>query len=105
MVNEPEYEEKLDFYKNVDVLYIDDLFKTGRSSSEVKQRPTQADINLAFEILNARYIRKKITIISSECTISDLIDIDEAIAGRIKQKCGEFCININPDRNKNYRLK
>ena len=105
IVNEPEYEEQLDFYKNVDVLYIDDLFKTGRSSSDVKQRPTQADINLAFEILNARYIRKKITIISSESTIPDLIDIDEAIAGRIKQKCGEFCININPDRNKNYRLK
>ena len=105
MVNSLEYADKIEEYKNVDVLYIDDLFKTGKTEAQGKQRPTQADINLAFEIINSRAIQKKITIISSECTMTDLIDIDEAVAGRIKQKSGIYCINIAPDRSKNYRLK
>lgn len=105
MVNDAEYESVIKAYKTVDVLYIDDLFKTGKTEFQSKQRPTQADINLAFEILNSRAIQKKITIISSESTLADLIDIDEAIGGRIKQKCGDYCINIAPDRSKNYRLK
>lgn len=105
MVNDEEYVDEIQKYKTVDVLYIDDLFKTGKSEKQGAQRPTQGDINLAFEILNARYIQKKPTIISSESTLVDLIDIDEAIAGRIKQRSGDYCINIAPDRNKNYRLK
>lgn len=105
MVNDAEYSNEINIYKTVDVLYIDDLFKTGKAENQGKQRPTQGDINLAFEIINSRAIQKKITIISSECTMPDLIDIDEAIAGRIKQKSGDYCINIAPDRSKNYRLK
>ena len=104
-VNDAIYVDIIKYYKEVDVLYIDDLFKTGKSDGQNFQRPTQGDINLAFEIINSRYARKKITIISSECTLNDLLEIDEAVAGRIKQKCGDFCINIAPDRAKNYRLK
>ena len=104
-VNNIEYGELIERYKTVDVLYIDDLFKTGKNEMQTNQRPTVADINLAYEIINSRYVSKKITIISSECTITDLIDIDEAIAGRIKQKSGIYCINIAPDRSKNYRLR
>ena len=105
MVNESDYSALINAYKSVDVLYIDDLFKTGKDGAQTRQRPTAGDINLAFEIINSRYAQKKITIISSECTITDLIDIDEAIAGRIKQKSGVYCINIAPDRSKNYRLR
>lgn len=105
MVNDDAYVDEITKYKTVDVLYIDDLFKIGRTDMQGKQRPTQADINLAFEILNNRLIQKKITIISSESTITDLIDYDEAMAGRIKQRCGDYCLNIARDRNKNYRLK
>lgn len=104
-VNEVGYADAIKQYKDVDVLYIDDLFKTGKSDGQSLQRPTQGDINLAFEIINSRYVQKKITIISSECTLDDLLDIDEAIAGRIKQKCGDFLLSIAPDRSKNYRLK
>lgn len=104
-VNDIEYGDLIERYKTVDILYIDDLFKTGKDGTQTKQRPTMGDINLAFEIINSRYAQKKITIISSECTITDLIDIDDAIAGRIKQRSGVYCINVAPDRKKNYRLK
>lgn len=104
-VNDVCYIDEIKQYKDVDVLYIDDLFKTGKSDGQFLQRPTQGDINLAFEIINSRYVQKKITIISSECMFDDLLTIDEAVAGRIKQKCGDFLLSIAPDRAKNYRLK
>lgn len=105
MVNDAGYYDTIREYKEVDVLYIDDLFKTGKDDQQMKQRPTRADVNLAFEIINARQAANKITIISSECTLTDIIDIDEAVGGRIKQKCGDHCVSIIPDRAKNYRLK
>lgn len=104
-VNDASYVDEIRIYKEVDVLYIDDLFKTGKSDGQAFQRPTQGDINLAFEIINSRYAQKKITIISSECMFDDLLMIDDAIAGRIKQKCGDFLLSIAPDREKNYRLR
>ena len=104
-LNNIPYSEELEAYKNVDVLYIDDLFKTGRENGGL-QKPTLADIKLAFEILNTRIAKQKTTIISTECTLPELIEIDEAIAGRIKQLCGnEYCLSIGKDRTKNYRLR
>jgi DNA replication protein DnaC len=94
----------IEYYKNVEVLYIDDLFKTGKVEGQV-QKATAGDINIAFEILNSRVVQKKITIISSESSIDELFDIDEAVAGRIRQMCGEFCVNISKGDGKNYRKR
>lgn len=105
LVNKEDYFDEIEEYKSVDILYIDDLFKIGKAEGKRVQRPTIADINLAFEIIGQRCAAKKKTIISSECSISDLVDLDEAIAGRIKQMCGSYCINISEDINKNYRLR
>lgn len=87
--------------KEVDVLYIDDFFKTERGKV-----PTTAEINIAFEILNYRYNnRNLITIISSERLIDEIIDIDEAVGSRIYQRARRYCMTVNYDRNKNYRLR
>lgn len=94
------YKDIMDPLKTVDVLYIDDFFKT-----EKNKQPTQADINVAFEILNHRYSNDKITVISSERTIDELLDIDEAVGSRIYEKTKESNIIIGQDRNKNYRLR
>lgn len=100
------YSDEIDRYKQAQVLYIDDLFKTGRESGGAPQRPTAADINLAYEILNYRADRPKLqTIVSSECLLEQLIDIDEAIGGRIAEMSAPFLFSISPDRRKNYRLK
>lgn len=94
----------LDRYKTADVLYIDDLFKTGRAVDAQMQKPTIADINYAFEIINYRYLNPHLlTIISSELTGQELLDIDEALAGRILQR--STAINICRGRDRNYRLK
>ena len=103
-VNSEEYPAMVDQYKKAPVLYIDDLFKTGKDNTE-RVKPTSADVNLAFEIINFRCVGKLPTIISSEFLQRELIDIDEALTGRIVQMAGENSFNIKPDRAKNYRLK
>ena len=100
------YCEEMDKLKTTTVLYIDDLFKTGKTDGNQMQRPTSADINLAFEILNFRANHPELlTIISTECTMQQLIEIDEAIAGRIAENARPYVFSISPDRSKNYRLR
>lgn len=95
------YQKHIEPLKKVDVLYIDDIFK-----SKDGTEPTAADINIAFELINHRLLDKnKITIISSEFTITKALEIDEATFGRVYQLTGEYKINIDRDIKKNYRLK
>lgn len=101
LANDISYQTEIDIYKNVDVLYIDDFLKVKNG-----ENPTTADINLAFEIINHRLLESsKITIISSEKTLDELMDYDEATMSRIYQKTGNYKLNIGKDRNKNYRLR
>ena len=95
-----EYSRLINPLKSVDVLYIDDLFKT-----EAGKQPTSADINLAFELLNYRYINRLMTIISCERFISELLDIDEAIGSRISEMSKGCKIEIVRDRERNYRMR
>lgn len=94
------YQAKMDLLKNVPVLYIDDFFKT-----ESGKLPTQSDIQTSYEFLNSRYNKKLITIISSELLTGELIEIDEAIAGRILEMSKGYCIDISKNRERNYRLR
>lgn len=94
MINTEEVEKPLDKLKRVDVLYIDDFFKGGSN---------EADVRLAFEILNARYNDSKLrTVISSELGIEDILDIDEAICGRIKERSRGFLLRA-PGENWRFR--
>ena len=102
------YEHAVFKLKTVEVLYIDDLFKTGKDLNGKIQRPTTADINLAFEIINYRYNNKNlVTIISSERNITEIMDIDEAVGGRIFELSSKknYAVNISNNMNKNYRRK
>ena len=102
IVNEfAEYRDEISKFKDVDVLYIDDFLKTQHG-----ELPTKADINLAFEILNHRLMTpEKITIISSEKTLKDILTYDEATMSRIYQQTGQYKTNIAKDLKKNYRLR
>lgn len=101
--NPLEYATRMDKYKSVDVLYIDDLFKTINTADRTGIQA--GDINVAFELLDYRYSHStKITLISSELTLSQVLTLDQAIGGRIRQKCGQYVCNVAPAPNKNYRL-
>lgn len=95
-----EYDQIIEQYREAKVLYIDDFLKVKRGAE-----PTPADINIAFELLNSRMLdSSKITIISSEFTLEELIAIDEATASRIKEAAGPFVQCIGRDPYKNQRI-
>ena len=60
---------------------------------------------LFFEIINQRYIQQERTIISSEWTLEQILDFDEACGSRIAELCADYIISISPDRAKNFRLR
>ena len=94
------YDELIEKYKNVDILYIDDFFKV-----QAGKEPSSSDVRIAFEILNSRLLKDKKTIISSEFALNEMLNFDEATVSRIFEKAGEYITNINKDRKKNQRIK
>lgn len=91
-------------YKTAKILYIDDLFKVGRAA-DGSCNPTGADVGLAFEIINHRYINHLPTIISTEKTPQELVEIDEATGSRIIEMAGGNVYSIARDPKRNYRLR
>lgn len=89
-----EYTELIAPLKTVPVLYIDDF---------LKGKVTDADLNLAFELINARYNdSRKRTIISSELSMRRLLQLDEAMGGRIYERAKGYCFEA-PEEN--WRLR
>lgn len=101
-LNTEEYDRAMRDLKSVRVLYVDDLFKGGSADG----RPSQADINIAFELLNHRYLdRGLITILSSELTVEDLMRLDEAVGSRVYERSKGHYLAIDRDPAKNWRMK
>lgn len=100
-----EYSRLIEPLKTVPVLYIDDLFKPVLDERGQRRLPSPGDMGLAFEIINARYISSRVTIISSEWTIEELQQVDPATGGRIYQMAEDYCLSISPGKEKNYRLR
>lgn len=96
--------EKMERMKKCTVLYIDDFFKTARGSDGMAN-PTKADVDLAFEILNPRYQSGAVTIISTEKSLQELVDIDEALGSRIAERSKDHVFQIRKDAARNYRLR
>lgn len=78
--------------KKTPVLYLDDFWKGSVNP---------ADVNLAFELLNARYASQLPTILSSEHTLEAIIRGDEAIGSRLYEMSEGFYIDCS--RAKNWR--
>lgn len=99
-VNDAEaYKRLVDPLKQVQVLYIDDFLKTGKGIDA-----TTGDLNLAFEILNSRYAdSKKLTVLSSERNIEQILSMDEAVGSRIYERTKGYYIPLTGA--KNWRLK
>ena len=88
------YSKRLKKLQKADVLYIDDFLQGG---------VTEADINLAFSIINERYLYSRKTLFSSELNLAQLAEKSSAIAGRIKEKAGRYVMNVQgmPDKRLN----
>lgn len=103
--NDEDYYDVVREYGTVDVLYIDDFFKPVKNERGEITRPTAAEIKHTFEVLNMRLVRNGITIITSERSLMEICDIDEALGSRIKQRCGKYAIDILRKPGRNYRMR
>lgn len=89
-----EYQRLIQPFKSAPVLYIDDFLKGGH---------TDADIRLAFEILNSRYNDSALrTVISSELSLFEILGLDEATGGRIYERAKGYVIE---SPRENWRLR
>lgn len=101
IVNDAAYVAIVKELKEIPVLYIDDFFKV-----KTGEKPSAADVNVAFEILNYRYNKNDlVTIISSEYTIDALLKIDEAVGSRIYERSKDYCNVVEKDIRKNMRIR
>ena len=88
------YESSMQSLKRAPVLYIDDFLKGGT---------TEADIKIAYELLNARYNTEALrTVISSEYGLEEIMQIDEALGGRIYERAKGFVVRAPKE---NWRLR
>ena len=100
LANTTEYSDRLSELKSAETLYIDDFLKVKRGET-----PTAAEVRLAFELINARYIKRARTIISSEWHTDELLGIDEALGSRIVEMARGNIVNVRRENGRNYRLR
>lgn len=88
--------EKLKQMKKVLLLIWDDLFWGDR-------KPRDFELEIAFEVLNYRYLNLLPTIINSNRDPAQLLDINETIGSRIIER-GKGHMMVIHGREANYRL-
>lgn len=111
-VNDDEYYLKLaDRYQNAKVLVIDDLFKDKVKNNQLikdkygnKAGLNEADVKHIMPIINYRYLNHLPMLISTECTPDILVELDEALAGRILESCGSN-ITVFKGPKYNFRMR
>ncbi len=86
---------KLEECRNARALFLDDLYKRNPSPEESKA---------TMELINHRYRNGLLTIVTSERTAAELLEIDEAVVGRIIEKCGRNWCAIGKSPERNYRM-
>lgn len=94
ITDEENYQREVNKYKEAQVLFIDDLFKG---------RITEADINVMFEIVDYRYFKKLPIIVTTEKTIDELLEIDEAIGSRLYEMSKGYMVTMKGNKL-NYRV-
>lgn len=101
-VNDDDFEDLVAEYVNVSVLYIDDLLKQKYTDNPVF---TEADVKIAFTILNARYIMNKPTVISSEWDlVNQLLPADEGVFSRVYERSRAHRLTVERNARNNFRL-
>ena len=96
------FDEALEPFIDVEVLYIDDLFK---QQGHRELHVTDAEAKVLFEILNNRYIQNKATIISTEWYLeTELMEVDDGTFSRVYERAKGFTVSIERGMDKNYRI-
>ncbi|MBP3930352.1 MAG: ATP-binding protein [Peptostreptococcaceae bacterium] len=101
MTDQELYQKKISEYRNVSILYIDDLFKGFEKIQDYNK--ARAELRIMYDIINYRYDNKKAMIITSELNINQLLELDEALASRILEMAKGYRYEFK-GRELNYRV-
>lgn len=106
VLDEEAYIKILSKYQKADLLILDDLYKDKLKNGKLDKdkKLNEADIKHLYSVINYRYINRLPIVVSSEASPNILIDLDEAIAGRILESCGDNVVVFDEDYH-NYRLR
>lgn len=95
-MDEEEYIRSLEKYINPPVLFLDDF---------LKGEPTVADRKHVYKIINTRYLKSMPMIISTEKSVKEILNWDEAIGSRLIEMCQGNVIEFPRGIENNYRLR
>ena len=95
-MDEEEYIRSLEKYINPPVLFLDDF---------LKGEPTIADRKHVYKIINTRYLKSMPMIISTEKSVKEILNWDEAIGSRLIEMCQGNVIEFPRGLENNYRLR
>lgn len=93
--DELKYSEHMYRLKNAKVLFMDDM---------LKGKTTESDLNILYEIVNTRYLAKRPMIVSTEKTLEEIIDFDEAIGSRLAEMAQGYIVTFDKSIP-NYRTR
>lgn len=102
-LNTEEYRKRMERYQKTEVLIIDDMFKDKVSNGNLIGELLEGDLRHLYPILNYRYQNKLPILFSTECNIRQLVVLDEALAGRIIESCGEN-LTVFTEEYYNFRI-
>ena len=86
---------------------LKDKFKSLRNrfliDDFLKGKLSESDVNIMYEIINYRYMNRLPIIISTEKSLDELLDFDEAVGSRIIEMCRYNIVKFS-GRELNYRI-
>lgn len=95
IMDEENHMREMEKYINPRVLFVDDF---------LKGKTTSTDLNYIYRIINTRYLQEKPLIISTEKSLEEILDFDEAVGSRIIEMAGENVVVFGKSSN-NHRLR
>lgn len=100
-----DYDGMVRRWKECQNLYIDDLFKlAGRGAKHSLAYADSEELGIALDIIGTRYLNHLTTIFSSEYSIRDITNADEAIGSRIYEMIKPYGVYSTGD-NQRFRRK
>ncbi len=96
-----DYNAAMEKWKTCPNLYIDDLFKMSGNIKKGRLIDVEReDLQVIFDIINARYLNHLTTIFSSEYKVLDIIAVDEALGSRIYEMVSPYGIFVQGENQR-----
>lgn len=96
------YDDAIKRWKTLPNLYIDDLFKlSGRLDGTGRLIGIdQTDLQVMFDIINARYLNHLTTLFSSEYSVRDMSAVDAALGSRIFEMVRPYALKVEGENKR-----